>query len=363
MRSAVELGEAPPSSLLDGALALALATGAPLRLVGPLEGADAALVMAAVRLGDAGSQDSTRAALARSGPVELGLGHARPGVHVLDLRADGAVARALWALSWPLALLGRPSELRLSGPNHCEGYATFHDLRLGWVPLAARFGLKVSLELPLAGFDGEVGEVVAALDPAPALTPLHLVHRGILRQVTVVAATAQGRDEEPLRAAHAATRKLRAHGVIAEAERVPLPHPQGSRGGRWALTAVAEFEDSLFTASALGAHREKPAFLGPQAPSGPEEPGERVAERLGRFLASGGALDGRTAERLIVPAILCASGLGARAGTPPSCHFTTNVVTEGLLSIATLARRMLPVRAVVDGAVGEEGMVVVAPST
>ena len=50
------------------------------------------------------------------------------------------------------------------------------------------------------------------------------------------------------------------------------------------------------------------------------------------------------------------------AGTAPTCHFTTSSVTEGLVSLATLARRMLPVKAVVDGAVGEEGVVVVAPS-
>ena len=65
---------------------------------------------------------------------------------------------------------------------------------------------------------------------------------------------------------------------------------------------------------------------------------------------------------LLVPAILCAAGLGARAGTAPTCHFTTSNVTEGLVSLATLARRMLPVKAVVDGAVGEEGVVVVAPA-
>src|SRR5207245_2672392 len=195
MRPPVELGEATAPSLLDGALALALATGAPLRLVGPLNGADAALVMAAARIGDAATAEATRAALGRTGPVE----------------------------------------------------------------------------------------------PAPALTPLQLVHRGILRQASLVAATAQGRDDDPLRAAQAAARKLRAHGVIAEPERVPLPHPQGSRGGRWALTAVAEFEDSIFTASALGARRERPELLGPQPKAPPEEAGERVAERLGRFLAAGGA--------------------------------------------------------------------------
>jgi len=112
MQLPVELGEATAPSLLDGALALALSTGAPLRLVGPLNGADAAVVMAAARIGDAERLDATRTALSRTGPVELALGHARAGVHVLDLREDGAVPRALWALSWPLALLGRPSELR-----------------------------------------------------------------------------------------------------------------------------------------------------------------------------------------------------------------------------------------------------------
>ena len=65
------------------------------------------------------------------------------GVHVLELPAPGAVARALRTLAWPLALLGKPSEIRLRGPNHCEGSPTFHDLRLGWVPLAAK--LKVPL--------------------------------------------------------------------------------------------------------------------------------------------------------------------------------------------------------------------------
>jgi RNA 3'-terminal phosphate cyclase len=361
MRHLVELGEAPSPAVLDGALSLALATGATVRLVGPLTGADAALVVAAARIGDADKADEARSGIQRAEPIELAFGHARPGVHILDLPDEGAVPRALWALSWPLALLGRPSQLRLTGANHTDGVATFHDLSLGWAPLAARFGLKASLELLRAGFSGESGEIAAALDPAPALTPLHLVHRGLLRQVALVAATAEGRDEEPLRAAQAAARKLRAHGVNAESDRVPLPHPQGTRAGRWALTAVAEFENSVMSASALGTPRERHALLGPESPLAPEAVGERVAERIGRFLSGGGAIDGRMAERLLVPSILCAAGLGARAGTPPTCHFTTSVVTDGLVSLATLARRMLPVRAVVDGAVGEEGVVVVAP--
>src|SRR4051794_8155650 len=125
MRAPLEPGDAPAQAVLDGAVGLALATGVPLRLRGPLAGADLAVVLAAGKLG--GEIDAAQ--LAQSGPIELSLPHPRAGMHVLDLHAPGAVARALCTLSWPLALLGKPSELRLRGPNHSEGSPTFHDLR------------------------------------------------------------------------------------------------------------------------------------------------------------------------------------------------------------------------------------------
>jgi RNA 3'-terminal phosphate cyclase len=342
----MRLGERPAQPVLDGAVALALATGAPLRLQGPVNGSDLELILAAVKLGDPGAVEGAREKLAQQGAVELPLPRPRAGVHVIEL---GVPARALWTLSWPLALLGKPSELRLLGPNFVEGVPTFHDLRLGWAPFAAQFGLKVSLELTQAGFASEQGEMVAALDPAPALTPFHLVHRGLLRQVTVVAAVGSGRHEAGLEAAQQAVRALRRQGVIAEAERVPLPVARGGEGrSRWAITATAEFEHSVVSVSELG-----PALSA----------GELVAERLGQFLSRRGALDGRTAERLLLPSLLCAAGLGARAGPPPSCHYTTSELTAGLVELATQARTALPVRAVVDGAVGEEGVVVVTPAS
>jgi RNA 3'-terminal phosphate cyclase len=348
MRSAVELGEHPAQTVFDGAIGLALAAGVPLRLRGPLQTADLSLALAAVKLG--GDPEPARELLSRDAAVELSFPHPRAGVHVLDLPHPGAVARALWTLSWPLALLGKPSELRLRGPNHSDGTPTFHDLRLGWAPLAGQFGLKVGLELTQAGFGTEEGEIVASLDPAPALTPLHAVHRGLLRQVTVVAAVGGGRHEAALEAAERVVRAMRRRGVIAEAERVPFPLPSTfAARSRWAITATAEFENSVVTVSTLG-----------QAPVEPEQ-GDRLAERLARFLGRRGALDSTMAERLLLPSCLCAGGLGARAGAPPSCHYTTSEVTSGLLELATLARQALPVRAVVDGAEGEEGVIVVAP--
>jgi RNA 3'-terminal phosphate cyclase len=150
-------------------------------------------------------------------------------------------------------------------------------------------------------------------------------------------------------------RALRRLGVIAELERLPLPFAPAAQGrSRWALSATAEFENSVVSISELG---HAPALVG----GDPQAAGTRVAERLAQFLERGGAVDAGTAERLLLPACLCAAGLGARAGTPPSCHYTTSEVTNGLLELATLARHALSVRAVVDGAQGEEGLVVVTP--
>lgn len=353
MRDAVDLGEAPGAVVLDGALGLALAAGVPLRLQAPLSGADLEVALAAARLaGDPAAADAAREALTRPAGAELSLPHPRAGLHRLQLSEPGAAARALCCLSWPLALLGKPSELRLRGPNHSDGAPTFHDLRLGWAPLAARFGLKLSLELTEAGFGSEEGELVASLDPAPALQPLHAVHRGLLRQVSVVAAVAGGQHEPALEAAQQVVRAMRRQGVIAEAERVPLPMASTAQGrSRWAVTAIADFEHSLVTVSALG-----------QWGKDAQEVGESVARRLGQFLQRRGALDAQMAERLLLPSFLCAAGLGARAGTPPGCHYTTSEITAALVELATLARRALPVKAVVDGAQGEEGVVVVTPA-
>lgn len=349
----VELGASPAPAVLDGALGVALASGVALRFTDALAGADLQLALAAVKLcGDPGAVEAARELLSRPG-AELSLPRPRPGVHLLELSEAGAVARGLCLLTWPLALLGRPSELRLRGPNYCEGAPTFHDLRLGWAPLAARFGVKVSLELALTGFGNDEGELVATLDPGPALTAFQLVHRGILRQVSVIAAVAGGRHEAALEAAQQVVRAMRRQGVIAEAERVPLPTAQGR--SRWALTAVAEFEHSVVTVSELG---PLPSLAGAEAVA----VGERVAQRLGGFLERPGAVDAGMAERLLLPSFLCAAGLGARAGTPPTCHYTVTRVTADLLQLATIARRALPVRAVVDGAEGEEGVIVVAPT-
>ena len=62
----MQLGEQPAQPVLDGAIGLALATGDPLRLRGPLQGADLELALAAVKLGDPDAVQGAREQLSRA---------------------------------------------------------------------------------------------------------------------------------------------------------------------------------------------------------------------------------------------------------------------------------------------------------
>lgn len=362
MGRAVELAGAPEPSVLDGAVALALATSATLRLAEPPRGAGAEVVLAAAQLSRSeAAVAAARAALAGTGPVELSLPPPQAGSHALSVRAPGAVARIATSLCWPLALAGGRSELRLRGPNHGGASPGFHDLTLAWAAQAARFGLRAALELRAAAFavdPADQGELVLTLEPLEALTPVQLAHRGLLRQVTLLAGSGASAHDEARRALEEALRLLRLQGVNAEAERVPLPPPRLSGSRRWVLTAIADLEHVVVSTSASPEGAPDP---GPGSAGEPEALGARVASALDSFLSAQGALDGAAAERLLLPAILCAAGLGSGRPSPSRCLLTTTEVTPAQIALAALAHTVLPVRAALDGPAGSPGILATAP--
>lgn len=362
MARTVELARAPEPSVLDGAVALALATGAALRLAEPPRGAGAEVVLAAAQLSrNEAVVAAARAALSGRGPVEISLPPPQPGVHALSLREPGAVARIATSLSWPLALAGGRSELRLRGPNHGGSAPGFHDLTLAWSAQAARFGLRSALELRAASFavdPPEHGEVSLSLEPLASVTPVQLAHRGLHRQVTILAASGASAHDEARRALEEALRLLRLHGVNAEGERVPLPPPRLNGSRRWVLTAVVDLEHIVVSSSATPDGSTSP---GPGSAGEPEALGARLASAVDAFLSSHGALDGAAAERLLLPAILCASGAGSGNPPPSRCLLTTTEITSAQIALASLAHTLLPVRAAVDGPPGSAGVLATAP--
>jgi len=275
----------------------------------------------------------------------------RPGDWAFDIGTAGSTPLLLQTVCWPLALAGAPSALTLRGGTHQDHAPSFHYLALVWAPAVARLGFRVSVELQAAGFYPEGGgEFTARVEPATPLPPLDLRHRGTLLEVEVVSMVGGLGYDVAERQASRALRRLRDHGIAAESERVPVP-ARASKGGH--VLIVSTFERTRAGHGAVTARERSP-----------EETAELAVEAFRAYLSGGAAVDGHLGDQLLVPAALVAAGRPpSPPGIMPSVRYSVSEVTMHLVTNAEVIRRFLDVDVKVEGNVGEEGEVQVAPRT
>jgi RNA 3'-terminal phosphate cyclase (ATP) len=274
---------------------------------------------------------------------------AAPGEYVFDIGTAGSTPLLLQVLCWPLALAGGASQLTLRGGTHQLYSPTFHDLALVWAPAVARLGFGVELSLQAAGFYPEGGgEFTVRVDPAHAMPPLDLRHRGTLREVEVVSMVAGLGFEAAERQMARVQKRLRDMGISADGQCVPVP-AHSSKGGH--VMVVSSFERTRAGQGATGDRSKSP---------------ERVADEA--VQAFQGFLDGRAAvdrflgDQLLIPASLAAAGLvPGPPGVIPVTRYTVSAVTKHLLTSAEVIRRFLDVEIAVLGREGDEGEVRIQP--
>jgi RNA 3'-terminal phosphate cyclase (ATP) len=273
----------------------------------------------------------------------------RPEALEVDVGTAGSTPLLLQTLCWPLALAGGPSTLTLRGGTHQDHAPSFHYLALVWAPAMARLGFRVELGLQAAGFYPEGGgEITARVEPARAMPPLDLLHRGTLRDVEVVSMVGGLPYEVAERQAVRAVRQLRALGVAAETERLPVP-VRGSRGSH--VLVVASFERIRSGHGAIGGRDQAP-----------EQAADAAAEAFRDHLERGGAVDPHLADQLLLPAALLAAGrVALPQGLVPVTRYSTSTVTPHLLTNAAVIRRFLDVEIAILGRAGDLGEIRVQP--
>lgn len=272
----------------------------------------------------------------------------RGGEWAFDIGTAGSTPLLFQTVCWPLALAGGPSALRLRGGTHQDQAPSFHYLALVWAPAVARLGFKFAVELQEAGFYPEGGgEFTARIDPASPLPPLDLLHRGTLLDVEVVSMVGGMGYDVAERQAARALRRLRDHGIAAEAERVPVP-ARSSKGGH--VLIVSTFERTRAGHGAVTARERSP-----------EEAADQAVEAFRAYLSRGAALDGHLGDQLLLPAALAVAGYPpSPPGVTPSVRYSVSEVSMHLMTTAEVVRRFLDVDVAVEGPVGEEGEVRVA---
>jgi len=257
----------------------------------------------------------------------------------------GAMSLIFQTVLLPLALQSRrtgtvtegTSHLALRGGTHVAWSPPFDYLKRVYLPTLARMGVQAKVRIekwgwyPLGG--GVVEATIAASgkqQAADTLSGLDLRQRGRLLRVRGVSASSNLPKHIRMRQERAALQVLRSNGVNARIEVIDAP----SKGQGTVVFLWAEFENAVAGFTSLG-ERGKPA--------------ERVAEEAARdllgFLHSDAALDRHLADQLVLPMAL-ADG--------PS-RFTTEEVTQHLLTNAWVVNQFLPGRVRVEGVEGEPG--------
>jgi len=271
------------------------------------------------------------------------------GAHAFDIGTAGSAPLLFQTLCWPLALAKTPSQLTLRGGTHQQYSPTFHFLTLVWAPAVARLGFRFELGLQAAGFYPEGGgEMTAGIEPAHAMPPLDLRHRGTLDEVEVVAMVAGLSFGVAERLAERALRRLRTIGVAAEATRVPVP-ARRSAGSH--LLLVAHFQRGRAGFGALGDRGQTP-----------DRAADEAVEACATFLQRGAAVDRYLGDQLVLPAALLAAGLVPPAqGVVPVTRYSVDAVTKHLTTNVAVVRRFLDLDAAVVGREEEEGEVRIQP--
>jgi RNA 3'-terminal phosphate cyclase (ATP) len=301
--------------ILRSALALSMCTGQPFRILGIRAKRDRpgllrqhlTAVRAATEISDAevvgdevGSQElAFRPRAVKPGNYGFAIGTAGSCTLVLQTVLPGLMAAA-----------GR-STVRISGGTHNKAAPPVDFLARAFLPLLARMGPRVSVELVRHGFHPRGGgEILATIEPAP-LRPLELLARGERRRESAEAYVAA----VPM---HVAERELEVAGRMLnwapERRHVRgLPNDVGP-GNVLTLTVEHEHVTEVFTG------------FGERGVSA-EQVARGAADEVRGYLASTAAVGCHLADQLLLPMALAGRGAFTTLGITP--HFRSQVAVIG----------------------------------
>jgi RNA 3'-terminal phosphate cyclase (ATP) len=269
----------------------------------------------------------------------------QPGTFTFDVcqvskgGSAGAVSLVFQAVLMPLALAAGTSQLVLRGGTHVAWSPPFDYLKRVYLPTLARVGVSAKVQIERWGWypsgGGEILATVHGLGPGGTLHGIDLSQRGALLRVRGNSVSSNLPKHIRTRQEGAALYALRSQGVNARIDVMDAP----SKGQGTALFLCAESENTVAGFASLGA-------LGKPA----EQVAGEAAQALLTFLQSSAALDRHLADQLVLPLALAVG----------HSQFTTEEVTQHLLTVAWVVNQFFPGRIEVEGAEGGPGKCLIA---
>lgn len=262
----------------------------------------------------------------------------KAGEYRFDIGTAGSTSLVIQTIFLPLAFSGL-SSVTIKGGTHNPFSPCYEYLEWQWLPALERMGFRASLSLKRVGFYPQGGGGMRLrVRPRETLRPLVLTERGELRTVRGISAVGRLPLSIAERQRRRAERKLRRTGVTVEIETREVD----SRSPGTYICLQARFQHWSATYFSLGAPR-KPA----------EKVADEASTELLSFIESGAVVDHHLADQIILPASLIAG----------ESRFTTNRITNHLLTNTYVIERFLPVETRIVGEKDSPGTITLRGST
>jgi RNA 3'-terminal phosphate cyclase (ATP) len=250
-----------------------------------------------------------------SGEITFRPGMVKPGNYSFSIGTAGSCTLVLQTVLPPLLTASAPSQIRISGGTHNKASPPVDFLQRAYLPLVARMGPRVSLELVRHGFYPRGGgEILASVEPCKQLSRLSLMERGGRRTGYAEAYIAG----IPL---HVASRELEIVGKLLNwpGEQLHVRGLPGDVGPGNALTITVEYESVIEVFTGFG---EKGVSA--------ETVAKGAVDRARNYLASNATVGPYLADQLLLPMALAGGG-----------EFTTLPVTKHFVSHVAIIRAFL----------------------
>jgi RNA 3'-terminal phosphate cyclase (ATP) len=297
--------------ILRTALSLALCSRRPIRLVNIRARRPKAGLrpqhLAAVRAAAAVAGATVEGAAIGSETLTFVPNAVRAGDYRFVIGTAGSASLVLQTVLPALLTADGVSNLTIEGGTHNSLAPTFDCLAHAYLPLVARMGPRVTLELARPGFEPAGGGCVRArIEPVPRLEPLRLESRGAIRNVRAEILLARLPEHVAAREAQTLAAEL---GL--ERSAIAIRTVTDSAGPGNVVTVLVEAEHVTEAFVGFG-RRGIPA----------ERVARAVAEEARRYLAADVPVGLHLADQLLLP--LALAGAGSFVTLPPSAHTLTN---------------------------------------
>lgn len=255
------------------------------------------------------------------------------GNYFFDIRTAGSTSLVFQTICFPLSWKAPGSTLTIRGGTHVSHSPSFHYLERQWLPWMKRLGYEFQLDLRRAGYYPKGGgEIFASCGVHHHAPELKATQRGALTDLHILSTYSNIPQEVAERQIQQASAELSNRGFTFDVHKEEL----SAFGSGSQLMVNANYEEGSCSYFALGER-------GVSA----EKTGEEPAQKFLNFHVGQGSIDQYLADQMLIPAVLNRYPI----------TYTTNEITQHLLTNRGVILKFVPVNIRVHGELGHAGKI------